>query len=279
MRKIFVFSDLNWSLGRVYRDIEKQLKNEFEFKYQDWGIFDIITFNKNYEWCDICITNLVSYNFLKTKTTWDFKKCIFISHGFVEHDNIEYSSTLKYGVTSDSLLDLFPIDIVPSLMPNGVDPDNFTYKKRDGTFSNIGWCGARHVWFKQFNWSTEISNKTNIQLKVASNLSYEDLIHWYNSIDLLIVTSIPEAKYETGPLPPFEAIVSGIPVIGTPVGNFRHVPGPKFKTVDEAVSLILYYKQHPEELAKLAETQYDYVMNNFTYEKLAPLWRNALQFS
>ena len=278
MRKVFVFSDLNWSLGRVYRDIAVQLK-EFEFKYQDWGTTDIETFINNYSWCDICITNLVSYNFLKNNINTDLKKCIFISHGFLEHNNIEYDPELRYAATSDSILDLFPVNINPVLTPNGVDPANFIYKKRDGSIQNIGWCGATHVWFKQFNWADDITTKLNIPLKTASTLSYSDLILWYQTVDLLIITAIPEAKYETGPLPAFEAIVSGIPVLGTPVGNFKHVPGPKFKTVDEAVCLISYYKEHPEELVKLADEQYEYVMNNFTYENLAYLWRNALQFS
>lgn len=279
MRKVFVFSDLNWSLGRVYRDIEKQLKDDFEFKYVDWNDIQRNEIDEIYEWCDICLTNLVAHKFLKYNAKIDLKKCIFVSHGFLEHESVEYSTDLMYGVTSDSLLKLFPVDILPKLMPNGVDPDNFTYSKRHGPMSSIGWCGAPHVGFKQFNWAKEISSQTNIPLNVASKLSYDAVKDWYSTIDILVVTSMPEAKYETGPLPPFEAIVSGVPVIGTPVGNFRHIPGPKFKTIEEAVKIINFYKENPQELHDLADQQYEYVMNNFTYSVLSKFWRNALEFS
>jgi glycosyltransferase involved in cell wall biosynthesis len=277
--KVFIFSDTNWSLGRVYRDVMKQLKDDCEFVFLDWDGPNFDAVMKSPHWCDICITNLISYKYFTSIGISDFKKYIFLSHGFVEHNNISYSPELKYAMTSDSLKDLFPKNISVSLMPNGVDPDNFIYKKRNGELTNIGWCGANHVWFKQFHWAPEIANKTSLPLKVATNLSYDDLKNWYGEIDLLIITAIPEAKYETGPLPAFEAIASGIPVLGTPVGNFRHVPGPKFKTIEEAVEQIEFYKQNPNDLKRLAEKQYDFVMNHFTYEKLAPLWKRALSFS
>jgi glycosyltransferase involved in cell wall biosynthesis len=277
-KKIFIFSDTNWSLGRVYTDIMKQLKNEYEFKFVEWST-DMNIFRRNYDWCDICVTNLVMYNIFKNNEITDFKKCIFLSHGFVEHDKTCYLPEIKYGMTSDSLKDLFPENIPVSLMPNGVDPDNFIFKKRNGELTNIGWCGADHVWFKQFQWANIISKITKLPLKLATKLPYDELKNWYCEVDLLIITSIPEPKYETGPLPAFEAIACGIPVLGTPVGNFRHIPGPKFTSIEQAVEQINFYKQNPNLLKELADKQYQYVMENFTYEKLAPLWRRALSFS
>lgn len=110
-------------------------------------------------------------------------------------------------------------------------------------------------------------------------MSYDQVRNWYNTIDVLLITAVPIAYKETGPLPAFEAIVSGVPVLGTPVGNFRHVPGPKFVTIEEAVSLLTYFKDQPQELVELARIQYDYVMNNFTYKTLGKQWQHALEFS
>jgi glycosyltransferase involved in cell wall biosynthesis len=277
--KVFIFSDTHWALGRVYRDVMKQLKDEVEFVFLNWNRPSNTELLKTYDWCDVCITNLISFNFLLTCGISNLKKCLFISHGSIENENAVYIPGVKYAMTSDSLKDLFPKDIPVSLTPNGVDPDNFIFKKRNGELTSIGWCGSQHVLSKQFYWAPEIANKTSLPLKVATNLSYDEVKNWYGEIDLLIITAIPEAKYETGPLPAFEAIASGIPVLGTPVGNFRHVPGPKFKTIEEAVEQIEFYKQNPNDLKRLAEKQYEFVMNNFTYEKLAPLWKRALSFS
>jgi glycosyltransferase involved in cell wall biosynthesis len=276
--KLFIFSDTHWSLGRVHRDVVKQLL--CEVRYTDWGSYTREEFLSNYNWCDKCIANLVAYKTIKNVfPELDLKKCIFVSHGFVEHEGMEYNPDLQYGMTSDSLINLFPSTVKPFLMRNGVDPDNFNYIPKDGTISNIGWSGADHVWWKQVNWAKDISKMSNIPLKLATSLSYDDVKNWYNTIDLLIVTAVPNAHQETGPLPPFEAIVSGVPVIGTPVGNFRHVPGPKFKSVEEAVMLIEHFKTNKDNLKKLAAMQYEYVMQHYTYKTLVVEWKHALEFS
>jgi len=273
--KIFIFSDTHWSLGRVHRGVMKQLNHDV--RYLDWAKYAWNDFFTNYEWCDVCIANLVAYKALKPSFPMlDLKKCIFVSHGYPEHDDITYDKSLTYGLTSEAIRTLFPPDITPFLMPNGVDPDDFNYLPKDGTISTLGWCGAPHVPSKQVDWAYEISKQTTLDLKLATRLSYDELKEWYNRIDLLLVTSIPTADRESGPLPPFEAVVSGVPVIGTPVGNFKNIPGPKFESVEQAVSLINYYRNNPEELKQMAKEQYDYVMNNYSFKVLAPYWEKAL---
>jgi hypothetical protein len=208
--KVFIFSDTHWALGRIHRDVMKQLNHEV--RYTNWANYSWHEFMNNYHWCDRCITNLVAYNSLKPAfPNFDLQKCIFVSHGAVEHEGMEYDPNLKYGMVSDCLEPLFPQTIKPFLMPNGVDPDNFYYLPQNGELKKMGWCGAPHVESKQIGWAHDVSNQTQIELSVASNLSYEEMKNWYNTIDLLIVTAIPIAHKETGPLPSFEAIVSGVP--------------------------------------------------------------------
>lgn len=276
--KVFIFSDTHWALGRIHRDVMKQLPHEV--RYTDWASYSWQEFMDNYNWCDKCITNLVAYKGLKPSfPNLDFAKCIFVSHGAVEHEGIEYDPKLKYGMVSDCLKDVYPSSITPFLMPNGVDPDNFIYTQRNGTLTKLGWCGAPHITSKQVHWAHDISTYSGIPLTLATNLSYDQVRDWYQTIDVLLITAIPIAYKETGPLPAFEAIVSGVPVLGTPVGNFRHIPGPRFTTVEEAVHLIGFYKQKPEELRKIAKLQYDYVLKHFTYKTLAEKWQHALEFS
>lgn len=277
--KVFIWSDTTWSVGRVYRDAMKAL--EYEYRFVDWKGCPHTTFLSNYEWCDRAITNLAGLNFIKENYSYiDLRKFLLLSHGFPEHANVKnYDTTLHYGMTSDCLANLFPDGIHPYLMPNGVDPENFNYVQRDGSIRTLGWCGAPRIVSKQIGWANEISNQTKIPLQIASNLSYAEIRNWYNTIDVLLVTSVPIRSKETGPLPAFEAIVSGVPVLGTPVGNFYNVPGPKFTTVEEAVSQLEYFKQHPDELVSLAKEQYNWVMQNWTYKTLAKYWKHALEFS
>lgn len=278
--KVLVFSDPYWSLGRVHRGVAKQLP-QHEFRIVDWNKRDNLI--SDYEWCDKCITNLHCIKFLKENyQMFDLKKFIFVAHGAGEYpsDPYTYDPEFTYGMTSDSVRHLFPPHIEKVfLMPNGVDPDDFMYKERDGIIRKLGWCGGEHVVSKQVGWAHDISQKTQIPLDVASHLSYDDVAKWYHSVDILLITAVPKAESETGPLPAFEAIVSGIPVIGTPVGNFRHIPGPKFGKVQEAVELIKFFRNNPEHVKKLAKIQYDYVMNNFTYKVMAHKWNDAFQFS
>jgi hypothetical protein len=278
--KVLVFSDPYWSLGRVHRGVEKQLP-QHEFRYVDWNIQH--TLIEYFMWCDKCITNLHCSRFLKNSYPMlDLKKCIFVCHGAGEHsaDPSTYDSQLQYGMTSDSVRNLFPPHIKDVfLMPNGVDEDDFIYKERDGIIRRMGWCGGEHVPSKQLGWAKEISTITGIPLDIASQLSYEDVAKWYHSVDILLVTAVPIPESETGPLPVFEAIVSGIPVIGTPVGNFRHIPGPKFTNIAEAVELIKFLQEFPEKVKALAKVQYEYVIQNFTYKAMAHKWNNALEFS
>jgi len=276
--KVFIFSDTHWALGRIHRDVMKQLP--YDVRYLDWGFYSWDEFITNYNWCDKCITNLVAYKSLKPSFPFlDFKKCIFVSHGAVEHDGIVYDPSLKYGMVSNCLKDFFPSTITPFLMKNGVDPDSFEYCPKDGNIKTLGWCGAPHVQSKQINWAKEISENIGIQLSIASNLSYDEVKQWYSTIDLLLITAVPLPYKETGPLPAFEAVVSGVPVIGTPVGNFQDIPGPKFTSVEEAITIIQFYMKNPEELRSLAKIQYAYVMEHYTYKTLAKQWQHALEFS
>jgi glycosyltransferase involved in cell wall biosynthesis len=281
-KKLFIFSDSHWSLGRVYNDVSKQLEDEFEIRFIDWREHSGTQIQEAYAWCDVCITNLITIPFFKNNYPYfNLSKCIFISHGFVEHNNAVYSAiydpALHYGIASDTIRVLFPENIRPFLMSNGVDPDNFTFEPKDGTLNTLGWCGASNVWWKQVNWAEDISKRTNIPLKTASTLSFEEVKKWYHEIDLLLVTAVPVPQQETGPLPAFEAIVSGIPVIGTPVGNFSYIPGPKFKTIEEAVEIVNELRNNPQKMKDLLKEQYEYVINNYTYKTLVHQWRHAIE--
>lgn len=276
-KKVFVFSDSYWSINRVYRDVEKQLVDDFEFFYMHWRDYSPIEFIQRHNECDICITNLICVNCpMPSYPQLNLKKTLFISHGFPENKAVlNYPTNYMYGTTSDSIIELFPKNIPVLYTPNGVDPDNFIYKERDGTINTLGWAGASYQVYKHVDWANEIAKNVEIPLQIAENIKFEDMKNWYHTIDILLTTTNPGTWAETGPLPAFEAIVSGVLVIGTPVGNFRKVPGPKFQTIEEGIKIVNDLKDNPKLVKELAVQQYRYVMDNWIYKHLAHYWRSA----
>jgi glycosyltransferase involved in cell wall biosynthesis len=193
-----------------------------------------------------------------------------------------------YGMVSRSIQHLFPSNLNPIFVPNCVELDHFTHKEHSGSTNVIGWCGAPRVWFKQFHWAKEIAKQFGTELQVSCKVPFEDpadwvalpfddLKKWYSTIDILLITSIPNGQSETGPLPAFEAIASGVLVIGTPVGNFNEVPGPKFSTVEEAGQILSELKSDPERVKQIAKEQYDCIVQKWNYKVVAEKWREMFR--
>ena len=279
--KVLVFADVGWSVGRVHKDVSKYLYG-IEFEFMDWYNFTWDGLINGINNADVCLTNIVSLKYFHDwKIPINLKKCLFLSHGFIDNDATPKElmlDDLAYGVTSDSIRPLFPPNRTIFTMPNGVEPSHFTYTERDGSINVLGWCGASGVPSKQIHWAHEISGQTEIPVSIGEGMSFEEIAKWYHNIDVLLITSIPNGSSETGPLPAFEAIVSGVLVIGTPVGNFKHVPGPNFNSVEEAVSLIRDLRKDPTRVKELARDQYEYVMENHTYSSFAYKWQDALEY-
>ena len=283
--KVVVFTELKWSLYRVYTDIARYLP-DYEFKFINWSKWGDDELKDQFDECDIFITSPGAFDIIKHL---NHSKILIISHGFEDIQCRIMNKDYTHAITSNSIRNLFPSDINLFLTPNGVDSQQFDYKLLNGQLDTIGWCGATNVWYKQPHWAREIAKQTNTTFKLTSGvpceddfskwtpLGYEQIREWYSTIDLLLITSIPEEKHETGPLPAFEAIVSGVPVIGTPVGNFANVPGPKFTTIEEGIEIVNQLKSDPERMKTLAKEQYDYVMANGTYPSFAHKWREAFE--
>jgi hypothetical protein len=279
--KVLVFADSNWSVGRVHKDVERYLIDT-EFTYVNWTGFDWTDLVQKFVECDVCLTNIVSIKFLREiGIPFDFSKCLFMSHGYPDNNATDINTLTDewvYGITSESIRPLFPENRTIFVMPNGVEPSHFQYTERTGNIKTLGWCGSQDIKTKQPEWAHEISDKVSVPISFASALSFSEVCSWYSTIDILIVTAIPDNSSETGPLPAFESIVSGVLVIGTPVGNFKNVPGPKFNSIEEAVQIIEDLKSNPAKVRQLAREQYEYVMEHCTYSSFAWKWQEALEY-
>ena len=275
MKHILVVADIGWAIGRIHKDIERAFGAEYKFTYLISNCVRIEILQQLFASCDLCLTTLNLHHDLVRlfPNPHELSKLMFVCHGHSEitKENVLYKY-VTYGAVSDILVPFFPTMV--HVVPNGVDMSSFTRQSCSGVIRGLGWCGAPRIAVKRFDMALRISHDMKLPLSIASGLTYDALKDWYHTIDILLVTSGPEAYVETGPLPPFEAIASGIVAIGTPVGNFRHVPGPKFHTVEEAVAILNKLKSDPNEVKRLAEEQYKWVMENWTYKTLVAQWKS-----
>ena len=276
LKKIVVIAHMGWSIERVHRDVENQLSDEFEFKYHHVSSFMLQEFLDDFRESDLCMMTMWDQDglleFCKLNTPEHHQKIVVVCHGFREIERCAFSKFITYGMVSDVLLPTFPVRA--HIVPNAVDMDLFERKPRNGQVKTLGWCGTRNQACKRIHLAFDIARDSKTAISIAESLPFEELKNWYHTVDILLVTSGPNEYEETGPLPPLEAIASGIPVVGTKIGNFGKVPGPKFATVDEAVRIILELKSDPSKLRNLAEEQFNWVRDNWTYKHHAPAWRD-----
>ena len=275
LKTVVVIAEMGWSIERVNRDVEKQLSDEFEFKYHHVPIYMLQDVLRDIGECDLLMTTMwvqdVVLDTCNLHTPEEHKKIVAVCHGFSEIERATLSKFITYGIVSDVLVSVFPVPAY--LVPNAVNLDLFEKKPRSGQVDMLGWCGRLNRACKRSNFAFTIARDSRTAISIAESLPLEALKEWYHTIDIFLVTSGPDEHEETGPLPPFEAIASGVPVVGTKVGNFGQVPGPKFGTVEEAVRIILDLKSDPSKLRSLAEEQYNWVRDNWTYEHHAHKWR------
>lgn len=288
MKLVCVLADTKWSIGRVHTDIAEALKGEYEFVFHHDSAFYMDKFKADFKRCDVFLStpNLLGdlQHFLKGE---DLRKTLLIAH--YNHDwtflkNSPLLSTLTYCTISEAVtrslptgtsLGSFPAPVFWT--PSGINPAFFEYTERSGTIKTLGWCGNLAWTSKRVDWSYKIAEGAELAVSLAVRVPFADMPAWYKSIDVLLVTSGPEEHRETGPLPPFEAILSGVLVIGTAVGNFQLLPGPKFSTIGEAAALLKDLKKSPDRVKALAKEQYEAVLKDWTISAVLPKWRIALE--
>ena len=278
-KKVVVIADIGWAIGKVHREVFKRIPN-CTVTYYNSAAFMLADFLRDLQEADACLstTNLHGdiLNFVHDKSL--HPKFLFVAHGAGEIHNVEYSPVFKYGVVSDVLLPKMLTHVkYVYVIPNGVDPTLYTYRERSGSLKIVGWAGAPSLKIKQFHMFHPIVDGAGLAGKTTvKQIPVDKMNEWYADVDILLVLSGPDESVETGPLPAFEAIVCGIPVIGTSVGNFKSIPGPKFSTVEEGISLLEELKKDPERVRDIAKQQYEAVMTRWSYDVTARLWEEAL---
>ncbi|RSL29031.1 glycosyltransferase family 1 protein [Salibacterium salarium] len=123
------------------------------------------------------------------------------------------------------------------------------------------------------------SNITFVQANRASRVPLKDMPAFYNSLDLLLITS----SNEGGPAPALEANACGVPVLSTNVGYVKKITSPngKFLILDSAqpndfIKKIKFLKENRDLLQKLKREARENIMSHWTVEKTINEWLHTL---
>jgi glycosyltransferase involved in cell wall biosynthesis len=274
-RKVLIFSEVGF--GKLYREVLQRI-SRCDVVYYNAARFVMHKFLYDLQQSDACIVPIHLYgdiqHFVEDKSL--LSKFLFVAHDSSHIHALEYSLDAKYAVVSDSILHKMQ-DRVVNVIPMGIDPSLYTYRRRSGMLNIVGWSSGRSI--KRFEMFYPIVEGVNLAGKATSGciIPLDKTNEWYQNVDILLVLSSgPEESVETGPLSAFEAIACGIPVVGTAVGDFRHIPGPKFSTVEEGIALLEQLKRDPERVRDIAKQQYEALMSRWSYDVTAKLWEEAL---
>jgi glycosyltransferase involved in cell wall biosynthesis len=122
--------------------------------------------------------------------------------------------------------------------------------------------------------------KLDQHLKLEGWVSHEKLSDYLNSFKLLILPSYTEGL----PNVILEAMACGTPVLATPVGAIPDVikngeTGFLLKSNDpkHIADQIIELLNKPEILEKVSFNAYNYVRENFSYEKVLQIWRKVFK--
>lgn len=279
---IVVYADATWSIGRVHRGIAQALSHKYRFVFHHDARHYMEPLLRDLAACSVCIStpNIMDGLARKLASVDRTPRCALLvfhyNHGdcaaIVAHDHF---SQFQYATISRSAVpSTFPAQV--HWLPSGVDRAQWTHRERNGVLWQLGWCGNLSWDTKRVDWAHKIAQRARMPLSLALRVPFERMDDWYASIDILLVTSGPLPQHETGPLPALEAIMCGVPVLGTAVGNFALVPGPKFDSIDGAAALLSDLREHPERVTAIAAEQHAYVLENFLIERVAQRWDAAI---
>ena len=161
MKRVVVFADEKWSIGRVHHSIAAVLKNSYQFSFHYDACFYLELFMQDLKECDVCVTtpNLIGDIVHLVKSPELLKKFLFVFHYAYTGPSI--ASTVlfpqsHFGTISPAVIPkAFPKKVY--VMPSGVDPTLFPHRERSGSLNNLGWCG--NLWWtsKRVDWSYRIA--------------------------------------------------------------------------------------------------------------------------
>jgi len=305
-KRVAFFGPLQWSNGRVYYDVCKQL-------YKHGYVADLLNYREIYgsdiekikRFYEFFVAGLEdAMHVLVDIYGVSFDKIIGISHwtfdiqSFIERYGREsFSKLAGYGVVGNTLLwDSLTLGVtrLPKVVPLGINYDEFLAEppRRLATVGYATSLSAKNrfgIEIKRGALAQECAERAGLTFRPAGFWSGQytpihDMPAYYRSVDALLVTSMAEAG---GPMPATEAAASGRLVISTPVGVFplRAYEGMGIMAPMESeaykkftVDALLYYKDNPMAFVeKCRSTQA--AAKLFDWNCVIPEWVDLLESS
>jgi glycosyltransferase involved in cell wall biosynthesis len=233
--KILIFGYPQWSHGRVYYDVAKQLHPKgYVLDIANWQINHLEYMDDLLNFYDMVLTSPDGVRALADDYRVPYERMIVVSHqemdirALVEQKGVEvFEKFAAYGVVSEfvycsSLLQ--GVRRPPKVVSLGVDFDEF-YCEPPNTLRTVGYASSMSVTTFGVEWkrghlAERAAAEAGLAFKVAGSTgdqtSFHEMPNFYKSVDAVLTSSISEAAQ----LPVMEAAAAGRLVIGTPVGHF-----------------------------------------------------------
>ena len=270
---VLFIADERWSTGSIVKDLK--IVSKWKVDIVDWSAYpeDLDKTVKEYD-------SVVSF-LLTTPHAWRVLKdyAVICCQDVVEIGALKQKGLSIVGkhlgaisnVVRDTLMEYQRKGEI-HLIQGSARINRFT-KRSAREIKTLGWCGipkGSNQGIKRYWMFEEIVKKTGMDFLIPGldDYSYVNMQEYYDKIDLLICTSTSEG----GPLPVFEAIACGVPVISTDVGMVKEMGTVwKFETSEQAAELVEKLKC-PETLRKYVSDQYEEFSERFTMEGMAGEW-------
>lgn len=122
------------------------------------------------------------------------------------------------------------LDIVPDIVPFGIDTDLFRPIPRETARERIGWPTDEAIALFPYDPAREVKDfpraervveaaESDVTLRTISGVPYEEMPDYLNAADLVLVTS----EREAGPMVLKEAAACNVPTVSTDVGFAREL--------------------------------------------------------
>lgn len=237
MKKILIWTDLDWSLGAVHREIQAALlQTGWRADLKSWAAhYDVASFqNATRDTYDLmmtlppCVFPLVhtygvprSHIVLVAHAESDIQKLIAVEgvDAFLQYG--------AYGVTSDVLACssmALGVTRIPLVLRCGIDTARFA-RPIQPELTAVGYATimerySEHGIEQKRGWLAErCADDAGLPFVKAEGYSVDRMPEFYEGVGALLMPSLQDGS----PRPPLEAAAAGRLVIGTPVGHFMRL--------------------------------------------------------
>jgi len=269
--KVLIYGYPQWSHGRVYYDLCRQLyRRGYIVDIMNWQINHIEYIDRLLMYYDFFMTAPDGASTLADSYRVPYEKMILISHHefdlrmLTEQKGIDvFDKFASYGVVSYYVYCASLMQGVrrPAMVASlGIDFAEF-YSEVPERLETVGYASSMSVTTYGVEWkrgylAEAAAREAGLAFKVAGStgnqMSFHDMPDFYRTVDAILTSSISEAAQ----LPVMEAAAAGRLVIGTPVGHFpvkayqgggiiAPIEADKFTAFVAAA--LRHYKEHPAE--------------------------------